>query len=114
MPMSWIIIVITAHLLNAGSFLVDKFLLVKAIPKPVVYAFWIGVLGIVSVLLLPFGFVMPSASDLAFALVAGVFFELALLSFFTSLQWLETSRVVPVVGGLQPLLILAFAFFFLG
>ncbi len=112
--MSWIIIVITAHLLNAGAFLVDKFLLVKAIPKPVVYAFWIGILGMCSIVLLPFGFVMPSVPQLLFALVAGVFFELALLSFFAALRWLETSRVVPFVGGLQPLLILAFAFFFLG
>lgn len=112
--MSWFFIVISAHLLNAGSVLVTKFLLVKAIPKAVVFTFWISVLGLIAVTLLPFGYVRPSASQLVLAFFAGATFDLALLAFFGALRWLETSRVVPVVGGVQPLLILLFSFLFLG
>lgn len=112
--MSWLLIVTIAHLLNAGAFLVDKFLLVKAVPKAAVYAFWIGVLGVFAVVLLPFGYVRPTVSEFLFAAAAGVLFQLALLFFFSALRWLETSRVVPVVGGGQPLIIFAFSALFLG
>ena len=112
--MSWLFIVIIAHFLNAGAFLVDKFLLVKAVPKAAVYAFWIGVLGIFAVVLLPFGYVRPTLGEFLFAATAGVLFQVALLFFFSALRWLETSRVVPVVGGGQPLIILAFSALFLG
>lgn len=112
--MSWIFIVIIAHLLNAGAFLVDKFLLVKAVPKAAVYTFAIGALGVFAIVLLPFGYVQPTANEFLFAASAGVLFQLALLFFFSALRWLETSRVVPVVGGGQPLIILAFSALFLG
>lgn len=112
--MSWLFIVIIAHLLNAGAFLVDKFLLVKAVPKPAVYAFWIGVLGLFSIVLLPFGSLVFTVREIAFAFFAGFTFEVALLFFFSALRRLETSRVVPVVGGLQPLLIFLLSYVFLG
>ncbi len=112
--MSWLLIVTIAHLLNAGAFLADKFLLAKAVPKPAVYAFWIGVLGLVALVLLPFGFVIPTLGQFAYALFAGGTFEVALLFFFAALRRLETSRVVPVVGGLQPLIILVLSYAFLG
>lgn len=125
--MSWLFIVIIAHLLNAGAFLVDKFLLAKAVPKPVVYAFWIGLLGLISLVLLPLGWFFNLLTDggnaalfvftgreVAFAILAGMTFEVALLFFFGALRRLETSRVVPVIGGLQPLIILALSYTFLG
>jgi drug/metabolite transporter, DME family len=110
----WVLIVIAAHFLNAGAFLADKFLLVKAVPKAAVYTFYIAVLGMLSLVLLPFGYTTPTWGAFLFAACAGVMFDLALLSFFSALRWLETSRVVPFVGGGQPLLIVVFAFIFLG
>lgn len=112
--MSWLLIVIIAHLLNAGAFLVDKFLLAKAVPKPAVYAFWIGALGLFAVVLLPFGSLVFTGREVAFALLAGLTFEIALLFFFGALRRLETSRVVPVVGGLQPFIIFLLSYAFLG
>ncbi|MDO8582071.1 MAG: EamA family transporter [bacterium] len=112
--MSWLLIVIIAHLMNAGAFLVDKFLLAKAVPKPAVYAFWIGALGLFAIVLLPFGSLVFTAREVGFALFAGLTFEIALLFFFGALLRLETSRVVPVVGGLQPLIIFLLSYAFLG
>ncbi len=112
--MSWLLIVIIAHLLNAGAFLVDKFLLAKAVPKAAVYTFAIGALGVFAIVLLPFGYVRPTTNEFLFAAAAGVLFQLALLFFFSALRWLETSRVVPVVGGGQPLIIFTFSALFLG
>ncbi|MBI4276244.1 DMT family transporter, partial [Candidatus Uhrbacteria bacterium] len=111
--MSWLLIVSVAHLMNAGAFLVDKFLLARAVPKPVVYAFWIGVLGLLALLLLPFGFAIPTPAVFGLALLAGCTFEIALVFFFIALRYLDASRVIPVVGGLQPILIFAFAYTFL-
>ena len=77
LSMYWFTIVTIGHLLNAGSFLVNKFLLVKATPKAVVYTFWIAVLGLAAVVLLPFGYAQPSIVGLALAFVAGATFDLA-------------------------------------
>ena len=112
--MNWLIIVITGHLLNSVSFLVDKFLLAKKITSPFVYAFFIGALGALAVVLLPFGFVLPGFSELARALGAGATFVLALVFFFAALKRNEASRVVPLTGGFVPLFTFILAYLYLG
>ena len=69
--MNWLIIVLAGHFLNALAFLMDKFLLTKKIPSPFVYAFFIGALGILALILIPFGFNVPSAGEIVRALAAG-------------------------------------------
>src|SRR3989344_3073074 len=97
--MNWLAIVLIGHFLNALAFLMDKFLLTKKIPSPFVYAFFIGALGILGVVLIPFGFSVPSALEITRALVAGATFVLALIFFFAGLKENEVSRVVPLTGG---------------
>ena len=52
--MLWLIVAISAYLILAIVFLVDKYLLVGPIPNPKIYAFYIGTLGIAVLLLVPF------------------------------------------------------------
>lgn len=111
--MSWIAIVITAHVLNAVNFVIDKFLLTKKVSESFVYTFAIGILGMFVLVLIPFGFEIPAPELLALNFFTGFTFILALLCFFRSLQFNEASRIVPFIGTAIPLMTLMFSFFFL-
>ncbi len=113
--MNWLLIVLTGHLLNALAFLMDKFLLSsKRIPSPFVYAFFIGALGILALVLIPFGFTVPASAEIIRALVAGAAFIIALVFFFAGLKENEASRVVPLTGGFVPAFTFVLAYLFLG
>ena len=46
--MLWLIVAVCSYLILAVVLLVDKHLLVSSIPSPKVFAFYVGVLGILS------------------------------------------------------------------
>lgn len=100
--------------MNALAFLMDKFLLSsKRIPSPFVYAFFIGALGILALVLIPFGVVISSSAEMVRALIAGATFILALVFFFAGLKENEASRVVPLTGGFVPAFTFVLAYLFL-
>jgi len=101
--MLWLIVAILAYLISAVVFLVDKYLLVNSIPNPKVYSFYVGILGIAVLSLLPFiEFSVLTPPYLVFAFIAGASFVLAILWFFKGLGLYEPSRIVPAVGGILP------------
>lgn len=113
--MNWFLIIIIAYLLNAVAMVIDKALLKKSIPEPVVYTFYIGLLGLIFIpLLMPFGFAWPGWVMIGFSFLSGIFFVAALLIFFRVLKTGEASRVIPLTGGMNPIMILVLAFVFLG
>ena len=102
--MLWLIVAISAYLILAVVFLVDKYLLTGSIPNPRVYAFYVGTLGILVLILAPFvGFYIPEKSQIALSLLAGAIFVYGLFWFYKTLQLFEPSRAVPAIGGLTPL-----------
>ena len=102
--MNWLIAAIFAYFLFAFVFLVDKYLLTRAIPNPKVYAFYVGVLGILVLALAPFvNFYVPEKSQIILSLLAGAVFIYGLFWLFKALQLFEASRVAPAVGALTPL-----------
>jgi len=102
--MSWLIIAILAYLILAVVFLVDKYLLIGPVSDPKIYAFYIGVLGFVVLLLIPFiNFYLPAPLEALLALVSGVSFILGIFWFFKGLRLFESSRIVPAVGGILPI-----------
>ncbi len=101
--MLWLIITVCAYLILAVVFLVDKHLLSAAIPNPKVYVFYVGTLGMLILLLIPFvGFYVPSPVQIILALSAGLCFIFSLYWFYKALNLFEASRVVPAVGALTP------------
>jgi len=112
--MLWLPIAILSYALNAGSLVTDKFLLAKKIPNPAVYAIIISLLGVLAVVLLPFGWSVPSALELSIELVSGFLFGWAMLLMFSALNKGEASRVIPFLNGLQPLVILPLAWLVVG
>ncbi|QQG43124.1 MAG: EamA family transporter [Candidatus Daviesbacteria bacterium] len=100
---SFLPISILAYAFNAGSILIDKILLKKAIPQPLAYAFTISILSFLIVVFIPFGYLPTIDNTLMLAVTSGVTFTIGLLAFFVSLSKNEASIVGPVVGGLNPL-----------
>jgi len=111
--MSWLTVTILAYFIFAGVFLVDKYLLTTSIPNPRAYAFYVGALGILVLLLIPFiGFYIPEISQIALSFSAGAVFIYAIFWFYKALRLFEASRVIPAIGGLVPLFTFGLVFLF--
>ena len=113
---NWLLVSIGAYFLLAVVSLVDKFLLGGSLSNPKVYAFYVGVLGSLAFLLIPLGFFVLPASlfVLAAALLSGSCQIMGIYFYFDSLKKFETSRIIPAIGGLQPLFAFALIWFFGG
>ena len=102
--MNWLLIAISSYLILAIVSLVDKYLLTNSILKPNIYTFYVGTLGILSLLFIPFvGFYMPGISQAILSLLTGAIYIYAIFWFLKSLYLFEVSRVVPAIGGMLPL-----------
>jgi len=113
--MLWLAITISAYFILAIVFLVDKYLLVSAIPNPKVYAFYIGFLGIAVLLLIPFiEFYIPGPWQILLAFISGATFVYGILWFFKGLKLFDASRIVPAVGGILPIFTFLLIFLFSG
>jgi drug/metabolite transporter (DMT)-like permease len=113
--MLWLTIIIFAYFLNAVATTTDKFLLSQRISNPAVYAFFISVLSLLGVVIIPFGFKLTySPWQISIDLASGVIFALAYLFMFQALSKNEASRITPFMGGWQPIFVLVLALIFLG
>lgn len=111
----WLIVAISAYFILAIVWLVDKYLLTGPIPNPKVYAFYVGILGILVLILAPWvGFYVPGIRQIILSLLTGVVFVYAIFWFFKALRLFETSRVVPAVGGILPIFSFLLIFIFSG
>lgn len=106
---TYVLIALIAYLMFALNGVIDKFLLKRGIPEPVSFAFYIGILSGLSILLAPFGFHMASGKIVGVALVSGVSFLYALVAMYESLRSNEASTVLPTVGAIAPAATLAFS-----
>jgi drug/metabolite transporter (DMT)-like permease len=103
MNINWLLTAIIGQLLFALAALIDKILLKGKILSPLSYAFWVGILGLFALFLVPFGFkVLPVATMIAAAL-SGATFVFGFLFYFYALHRAELSQAVPMLAGLVPL-----------
>src|SRR3989344_3437033 len=109
----WLLVAIAAQFVNGSSAVIDKLVLRKSYPNPVGYTFWLGVLGIFSLVFLPFGFRMLNFSEAGVALLAGSFFILAMLFYFYALFYGEASNSVILIGAISPIFTYIFSSLFL-
>jgi hypothetical protein len=103
--MNYLLIAISAYLLNAVSVTIDKILLVKKLPNPALYVFYISAFSLAVLLLAPFTtfpaldpFILASFSTLLWT--SGAFFM------FKALKSGEAARVIPIIGTLIPVILL--------
>jgi len=105
---------LVAYFLLALAGLLDKILLNTVIVSPRAYAFYIGALSLLAVVILPFDVVsIPQATILLAALASGLTGVYALWAFFGALKAHEASRVITAVGALVPIFTLLLGILFL-
>ncbi|MFA6421952.1 MAG: GRP family sugar transporter [Candidatus Buchananbacteria bacterium] len=112
--MLWMFVIAIAYFLNASAVTIDKFLLSKKMQNPAVYSFFISVLSLLGVVLIPFGFHFVSLEQTLIAFGTGIVFTFAYLFMFYALNGNEATRITPFMGGLQPIFVFFLAWIFLG
>ncbi|KKR80206.1 MAG: hypothetical protein UU73_C0005G0038 [Candidatus Daviesbacteria bacterium GW2011_GWA1_41_61] len=100
--MSFLPIAVLAYALSGGAIIIDKILLKTSLPNPLTYAFYISLLQLLVLLLIPFGFSLNLGTPAYLAIISGIFYVFALYTFFASLKKNEASVVGPLVGMLNP------------
>jgi len=111
--MFWLYITIIAYLLFALANIGDKLMVSKYQTRPVVYAFYVGALGISAILLIPFGVILPGAVYLFWSLLGGLAFVSALYFMYQAFCFGETTRAVTILGGTSPIFTFIFSLFFI-
>lgn len=111
--MNWFFVAVSAYFILAVVYLIDKYLLAGPIPNPKVYAFYVGILGLVALFLIPFvGFYYPGFFQVFLAFLSGTSFIFSLFWFFKAIRLFEVSRIVPAVGGILPVFSYLLVFIF--
>lgn len=104
LKLNGVLIAIVAHALVGISLVWDKILLKrKGMQNLASYVFWLGAISIFGLLLIPFGFHMPSGKTAGIALAAGFADLLATWFYYAALKAGEASEEVAAMGGFTPL-----------
>ncbi|MEK7150847.1 MAG: hypothetical protein AAB783_01475 [Patescibacteria group bacterium] len=109
----WIYAAIAGYFLSACSKVLDKIILARAIPDPIVFTVFAGLLSGFVVILMPFGFSFISGSVFVLSLAAGMCVLASLYFLYSALQVYDASRVVPLVVSMSPFITLGLSFLFL-
>ncbi len=113
--LSWVLITIVAHFLNAMVVIIDKHIVSNTVLKPVAYTFYSGVFQILFLALIPIvGFAMPETGLFILGIANGALFIFALLIFYKALKLGEASTVMPIVGATIPIFTVLLSYFILG
>lgn len=94
----WLTFALAGYFFSAVTALFDKFLLAGRIKEPVVYAFFVSLLSLFTIVLVPFGYQpIPWVMAVLFV-VSGILFLYGLVAFYYAVKRSEISRVAPLVG----------------
>ena len=96
----WFFFALLGYFLLAVVFILDKFILTKAVGKPVVYTFYSTIFMFGTLLAWPLGVELLRGSDWTWALVSGVAFGLALWTLFIAVKTGEASHINPFNGAI--------------
>jgi drug/metabolite transporter (DMT)-like permease len=112
--MNWITIAIISYLFTAVANTLDKLLLSRFLKAASIYAFYVGILGIISLIFIPFGVIIPAKSQLIISLIGGAGFVAALYLMYSAFLKGEATKVATIVGGSLPIYTFILSKFFLG
>ena len=105
--MSWISFAVLGYFGNAVSQLLDKIILTdKHIPQPVVYAFYVSLFSLFSLIFAPFGFALIPAFFIALFILSGVLFIIGLVFFYVAVKKGNVARIAPLVGLITSLTVI--------
>lgn len=111
----WLLYALIAQFLNATVVLLDKYLVTARIKKPLTYTFYVSILSITALFVLPFVEVnIPSPATVWYSLGFAATFICGLICLYSALRHSSASEVVPMVGGAAALATLVFALLLIG
>lgn len=102
--MSFLPFAVFAYFLNAAAVLIDKFLLSRSIPNPLLYVFNISLISLVVFAMAPFTHI-PAGQAFYFGSASTLLWTLGAYFMFSALKIGQASRVIPVIGTLIPLIL---------
>lgn len=112
--MFWLVAIILSYLSFALASLGDKIVLAGP-SKPKSYTFFVGILSLFSVFIIPFvEFGFPSGIGLAFIVLEAIVYVAGLYAMFYALENFDVSKVMPTIGATQPVIIAILSVFFWG
>jgi drug/metabolite transporter (DMT)-like permease len=101
--MIWLYIIIIAYLLFALANVGDKFVISKFKTQAIVYAFYVGAMGVVTLVLIPFGVIWPDLNQFVSSMIGGVSFVFALYFMYLAINAGETTRAITIIGSTSPI-----------
>jgi len=111
--MLWLYVVIFAYLLFALANIGDKVVVSKYKTQPIAYAFYVGILGITSVILIPLGVKWASSYVFSLSFLAGATFVMAAYFMYQADKQGEISRAITILGSSSPIFTFILAILFL-
>ncbi|MFC1700993.1 EamA family transporter [Patescibacteria group bacterium] len=111
--MNWLLVVIIAYLIFAVVYVIDKFLISSVELEPVAYAFYVGILSLFILVLIPFDFGLMPFWHIISSFSSGILFVFGLLFFYKAFQKHEMSKITPVFGAAVPIFTFILAYLFL-
>lgn len=106
--MSYLPFTLLAYLLNSLAVTIDKFLLVKSIPNPLTYIFYISAVSLLILVALPLTH-YPSSLVLLLASTSTLWWTIGAYLMFAAVKVGQVTRVIPVIGTITALILLAHA-----
>lgn len=103
--MNYLPFTITAYILNSIAVTVDKLLITKKIPDPLVYVLYFSVVSLIALLFIPF-VAPPNFLVLLIASTSTLLWTSGAYFMFHGLKIGQVSRVIPVIGTLIPVFLL--------
>src|SRR3989344_3674129 len=104
--MHWLLAALAAQFMLGTSAVLDRALLKRQHIEPNSYTFWLGILGIFTLVLIPFGFEILSPRIILEAFESGTYFIAAMFLLYAALSRGEASVVMMFIGAFTPLLTL--------
>lgn len=111
----WFSLALVAYFFNSIAFVIDKYLLSAAIPRPFAYAFWVAILSLPVVVFIPFGVQkIPDLAYLTIASVSGGTFFIALIYLYRAIRKTNVSIASTQVSVMSVAFAYALSVFLLG
>lgn len=112
--LTWLIIIILAYFFFSLSSLGDK-LILSGPPKPKAYTFYVGLIGLSVVILIPFmEFGLPSKESIFWIISEAIIYILGLYIMFSAVKRFDISKVATTIGATQPIFIFALTWLYWG
>lgn len=108
--MSYIPFTLLAYFLSGIAVLVDKFLLTSKITNPLIYVFYLSLVSLLILVLVPFT-IFPSLVVFLLASISTIVWTSGLVFMYLALKEGLVTRVIPVNGTLIPIFLLIAAIF---